>query len=635
MNNTIKKKEQTGEIKKPTDNIKITLKSYLESVLKQFGKVIDFNNPYVKALPENVVKEHKQKGIIEYSGKTYEYDVYKNKNQNYLVIKEIINSCLKAVKNFKTAPNNKSEDVPEAKMELYFENSIGKVSDKVILDKSAKSEYKDFNKAVNQSNNSIIVNLTPQSFTELRQEMNNKTVDTIYLLANAGRTNYNDDYESYTLLNANINNGRVIWANEYDEIPIGEDFIVKIDRKSKNKIPELFYGEVDLKNELHALMNNVEHFYKGRIEPFLYMGLMVMYWCWEEITTDRDGFPIAYTYGHSEEGKSLIQKICNNFYGFNRTDSAAGNSTANALAKKCSLYNSIPLYIDDLDKYATSRNSFENNLVAMYSGGTKEKMLDGNSFNNKPLCTSITISSNYMPTAKTKNINRLLPLYFPKNSIDKSLPQGLFPNNPKLSWLMVELSKIKRADMMQYIKNVEVKLGEATKHTHDRLTNNVSIAYAGLKYLECISGYELENSWNKVLEYFEWYLGLFEEILSPLEKLLQEFPYLIKEHKLVENRNFKIKDDNGKIILTIFAKECLNTYNQVIGYRDFEAFINPQEFREDLKASPYLVSKKNEKYGNHIKGQGYSVILDITERPDSHYIYNTAKSTINVLCRKN
>lgn len=220
------------------------------------------------------------------------YDIAWKRKVLCINISKCINASLLDVKFYQKIYNNKSVKPLEAKINLIFKLENGEISKLVVLDESAKTDIKAFYVALGKGNNPLIAKFNETSFYMFRELINQQTSANVLSFVNAGRRNY-ENFQGRLAKNAYMENGKIFPANEYGEVKIGKDFI-KLDNSHLAILPQIYTGSYDIKSELYKLLSQTEEIYKGRIEPFLCLGTVVLCMFLEEIWNERAGFPVLY-----------------------------------------------------------------------------------------------------------------------------------------------------------------------------------------------------------------------------------------------------------------------------------------------------------------------------------------------------
>ena len=615
---TLKAEEKL--IKNPLELVKIDFREYLNKISKDIPSKVSFGNPYIKNFPDNVNLPKSNRAIFNAANGTYLYNIYSKKGEKKIEIQKLINAIPKIVKYYHKIYNNKSVEPPEANIQLIFELETKELSEPVILNDKAKSDYKAFNTALNKSNNRIIAKLDDTSFFMFRDELNKITPTTALCFTNAGRVNYKIFVNGRLYSNGYIESDKIIPANEYGEIDTGNAYIT-LDKSKLAVLPELYLGDYNVKTELYKLLSQTEKIYKGRIEPFLCLGAAIMCVFLEEIWDELSGFPVVYLQGHTKQGKSLIQGVISNIYGYNKKRISTGDSTDTAIAMKCYCSNSIPICINDYDYFKAQSNHFENNIVHFYEAGVREKMKNGIEFNLQPVSSTAIYSSNYLPAVKPKIFNRLLPLYFPDNGLEPSAITKDYVNDIKRSRILAEVHKFNWEKISNLIEETEkFILSFNIFKSKDRESNNVAIAYAGLSLLEYIADYKLPEQEKLLFEYCEWYQNLFTQSISPVDVFLNTLPTLYHKKLLKRNTHFKLELIEGRVIFTFNTQECIKIFNLYCMQDDVDIKpIDTKTFAQDLNASKYFIKRVNKSYQH--KKQASSTILDITDSQNGKSFY--------------
>ena len=397
--------------------------------------------------------------------------------------------------------------------------------------------------------------------------------------------------------------------------------MITLDDSVRDRLPEFCLEDIDVKLILNDFFSKAEKIYKGRLDVLLAIGASAMTIFIDEIWQKRAGFPICYLYGATKQGKSILQGIISNIFGYSNKNVSMGNSTDNAIAMKCHRANAIPILINDFDVYKAQGNAFENNIVQFYEGGVREKMNDGSIMNRMPINTTANFSSNYMPANKPKIFNRLLTIYFPENGIAKEYIDDKFVNDRSRSRIIAEMLKYDTNYVLDYIDEIEKWLLQSKFLTSkDRESNNIAIAYTGLLLLECIAGYKLEEQEEKLQEYCKWYETLFETENEPIERFLNALPRLINTSKLKKGIHYHTEIKDFKFLLTFDFANCIAIYNEeFVCNGEFDKYIDKRTFGADIKNSEYFVTRGNHRF-NNAKGQAYSYTINVTNHEIARYI---------------
>lgn len=607
-------------INSPQDLAKKDFNKWLEKIQPSIPKLAHFGTNFILKLPKDVAEPNIKKVIFYYENCIYCYNfTYNGKSKTPTVtIKKVGNGIPFKIDLQQLISNNRTEEKPIAIIWLVFKLNNEKFSKPILLDNKAKTKYSDFILAANKSNNRLQFNLDDESFILLMEKINKQKAETTLVFKNAGSVNYlNFDGRLYQ--NSYVDSNGIIKANE-DNVVIVNDNAIKLDDRFKDKLPNMYLDKVDIKSLLQAFFSQAEHVYKNRLDIFLALGTSVMTVFINEIWQKRSGFPIIYLYGATKQGKSILQGIISNIFGYSNKNVSMGNSTDNAIAMKCHRVNAIPVLINDYDYYKSQGTSFENNIVQFYEGGIREKMYDGVVMNRMPINTTAVYSSNYLPCDKPKIFNRLLPIYFPENGIDTTFIDDKFVNDERRSIFIVELLKFPKEKIMAKIQEVENWILESKfLKNKDRESNNIAIAYTGLLLLEMISDYKFSDKEQRLRDYCEWYINLSRKGFTPVERFLNGLPTLVNSSKMKQGVHFFAEFKNNRFLFTFDFANCLVIYNEEFVKDDPNRYIDKRMFGEDLKNSKYFVSKGTNRFHN-AKGQAYSYTLDLTSHEVVPYL---------------
>lgn len=612
-------------VKSPLSLAKKAFFTWLEEIKPGIPKYVHFGTDWSIKLPNNIAEPDIKKGIFFYENCTYGCSqIYVGKSKTpTVIIKKLINGIPIKVDIRLLVSNNRTEEKPVATISVVFKLYNGNVSKPILLDNKGKTKFSDFVLAANKSNNRLQFNLDDESFILLMENINRQKEKTTLVFKNAGNVKY-APFDGRLYKNCYVDRNGIAEADEDGTVHVN-DVAIKLDDSYKDKLPMLYLGEVDVKNLLYEFFKQTERVYKNRLDVFLALGASAMTIFIDDIWQKCPGFPVIYLYGATKQGKSILQGIVSNLFGYSNKNVSMGNSTDNAIAMKCHRANAIPVLINDFDYYKSQGVAFENNIVQFYEGGVREKMYDGSIMNRMPINTTAIFSSNYLPCDKPKVFNRVLPIYFPENGIDTAFINDNFVNDERRSRVIAELMRFSINDVLAKIKDVENWLLQAKIFSSkDRESNNVAIAYVGLLLLETISGYTISEKESKLKDYCEWYSNLFASENTPVERFIKALPTLVNKSKMKKGIHYHAEMKDGKFLFTFDFANCINLYNDSLE-GDFTRFIDKRMFGADLKNSRYFVSRGNHRFSNS-KGQGYSYTLDLTSHEVVPYLQVWASS---------
>lgn len=367
MTNKVNKSIQA--VKTPLEFAKKDFATWLESTKTSIPKYAHFGTNWSIKLPKDVAEPDIKKEIFFYENCTYCY------SQNYVgkdktptvVIKKLVNGVPFKVDLQLLISNNRTEEKPVATICIVFKLNNGKLSKPILLDSRAKTKYSDFVHATNKSNNRLQFNLDDESFILLMEKLNKLKADTTLVFKNAGNVKY-QDFKGRLYQNCYISSNGIIEADE-DGIVHVDESAIKLDDSYKDKLPKLYLDEIDVKDLLQKFFSQAEQVYRQRFDVFLALGASVMTIFIDDIWQRYPGFPVIYLYGATKQGKSILQGIISNIFGYSNKNVSMGNSTDNAIAMKCHRANAIPVLINDFDYYKSQGVAFENNIVQFYEGG--------------------------------------------------------------------------------------------------------------------------------------------------------------------------------------------------------------------------------------------------------------------------
>ncbi len=624
------KKSKQKEVKNPLDLLKRTYQEFALAELEQCEPE-KLKQPIVRSIPDDVDKKSINHDLVEYKNSTFEFKIT-GKGEKSFVINRVLNGVVEKTIKIKSYANNKTEKHGAATIELQARTDKGTLTSPFSLGAKAKYRFDNFAESLSQTSNYLIADGDDKTVKLFRELLNKRCTDTITLLSNAGSIEF-ENLAGRIYKNAYTDGINTIWADENDVIVLSNGQKVMLDNSLGNNLPKLYQEEIDVSVCVSKLLSSMDKAFNGAIGPFLALGLGVMGVFTEKLWNSTCGFPTGFLYGKSKQGKGTIQNLINYIYGFDKTFLAMGNSTYRSINRKCNAYNSCMIHLHDMTSKAIRTEGFENNIVQSYENVVREKMQDGNRFNNLAQCSAMFVSSNYLPVQKEKMLNRILPIYFEPNMYNpKEMTE--YYNEPRyLSKILPELLKYNFDDILKMINESSTYFAQKLDVEESRESHNVAIAYTGLKLLEQIGNYSIPDIENKVIEYFEWYLSQFKELEEPVDAFLNHLHVLIEEQIIrFEEHIWLQKDKGGCSTLTIRTQNCLDKFNSYIGRVYADKFILPKEFELSVKASPYYIETKNKRYkpsNKRIPPVASSTFLNVTEFQNLYLIeseYNEFKN---------
>lgn len=602
------------EVNNPLDLIKI---SYSDFACKELEKCKPekLKQPIIRSIPDYVDKKSINNDLIEYKNSTFEFRVM-GKSEKSIVINRVLNAVIEKALKIKSYANNKTEKHGAATIELQAKTDKGTLTSPFSLGAKAKYRFDNFAESLSQTSNYLIADGDDKTVKLFRERLNKKCTDTVTLLSNPGSIEF-ESLSGRIYKNAYTDGFNTIWADENDVIVLPNGQNVMLDNSLGTNLPELYQEEIDISACVSKLLSSMDKAFNGAIGPFLALGLGVMGIFTEKLWKNTCGFPTGFLYGKSKQGKGTIQNLINYIYGFDKTFLAMGSSTYRSINRKCNAYNSCMIHLNDMTSKAIRTDGFENNIVQSYENVVREKMQDGNKFNNLPQCSAMFVSSNYLPVQKEKMLNRILPIYFEPNMYNpKEMTE--YYNEPRyLSKILPEMLKYNFDDILKMINEMSTYFANQLDVDESRESHNVAIAYTGLRLLEQLGNYSIIDIDKKSIEYFEWYLGQFKELEEPVDAFLHHLHVLIEEQIIrFEEHIWLQKDTGGCSTLTIRTQTCLDKFNSYIGRIYSDKFIQPKEFALSVKASPYYIKTENKRYktsNKRIPAVASSTFLNVTE----------------------
>ena len=515
--------------------------------------------------------------------------------------------------------NDKSGKKPLKYYLATLKNASGKIEKDVEISNNSKSDNKQFQTALNESYNDFSIYANEAVFKAFISEfISPKVASTVTLYTNAGRTpDGNILYE-----NALVRPNEIIWADKDGYIKTGENTYVKI-VESTNYLPKLTKSEKTGTEIAKDLMLNIKESWSNNVVlPLMVLGNMVMAIFYDDFIK-RFGAPTLILYGSSGSGKSTLVVVGLAIFGLTKEALTSGGSTAKSNEFFCSKYNCLNVCIDDVKAETLKSSNFITLVKGMYKGIPRTKMLPyGRGVEYIHTCSPLAYSTNETLPDLRELINRLNVVEIFGNNFDADkFKYHEFDNSnqnnlKELSLILPEFLKYtKESILAMYERNFEV-LKNNVKDTQKRVISNIAYAYTGAQMLSYISDVEFENLEEKVITYAQEQVEKYENIETPVDKLIQEFIVLYNSNEALKDIDFKVvgPTDNGEYHLrfhkaTLIAK--INNYfrfdkSKQIDEKSFTSYLEHDERNRTPKGGVTV------RLGEE-KSQKNSVSIDITD----------------------
>lgn len=219
------------------------------------------------------------------------------------------------------------------------------------------------------------------------------------------------------------------------------------------------------------------------------------------------------------------------------------------------------------------------------------------------ICSPLAYSTNDSLPDLKEVINRMnvIEIFGKVFKADKFKYHELNKENPdnlkELSLILPEFIKIPKNEVLGLYESVFEILKANVPDTQQRVINNIAYAYTGAILLLSIANVQVENLEAKVIEYAKKQIEKYENIKTPVDKVLAEIPILYELNVIEKDRHFKIAKVSveGKETLQVrFKKDVLISainkyYNNDKKKRiDESAFLsyakNHKRYRDDITA---------------------------------------------------
>ena len=241
-----------------------------------------------------------------------------------------------------------------------------------------------------------------------------------------------------------------------------------------------------------------------------------------------------------------------------------------------------------------------------------------------PPCSPFGFSSNYLPGENGEVLNRLLYLNTDNLKFDPKKYKYFGKGVKELSCVLPYFLEIGSDKITEMHDNIKDDLLKKYPTGSNRMLSQIAIAITGLYAFQQIAGNKVLNIpyKDKLPEYINNCITRFESAKNPIEKLLDAFPALIWKHRIVENKQFEIKQFNNITTLRFHKTAICLEYNSYIAEEASERINSRKIKNEDGENYKILIFNKSEK----INGVNQHIIeLDISNYPTTQLIIDACR----------
>jgi len=471
--------------------------------------------------------------------KTFLVSIHKNK----LKISRAANFIIIDVKECTLVYNDKSGKKPLKYYIVTLKNANGKIEKDVEIANNSKSDFKQFQTCVNSHYNDFMVSMTEAEFKAFVEAyISPKVASTVTIYTNAGFTSDgNILYE-----NALATKNGIIWAEEDGYIKKSDNTYEKI-AESTHYLPKLAKSVKTGQQIAFELLTNIKECWSIDVTlPLITLGNMVMAIYYNEFI-QRHGTPTLILYGETGTGKSTLVTVGLSIFGLSKEALTSGGSTAKSNEYFCSKYNCLNVCIDDVKGETLTSSNFTALIKGIYKGISRTRMLPyGRGVEYINTCSPLAYSTNETLPDLREVVNRLniVEIFGKTFEADKfkyhELDKSNNNNIKELSLILPEFLKYSVDDVIKLYNQVFDILEANVQDTQKRVINNIAYAYTGALMLIGISGVEFDNIQEKVIEYAKKQITKYENIKTPVEKLLSAIIILHQLGQLEKGTHFKI-----------------------------------------------------------------------------------------------
>ena len=202
-------------------------------------------------------------------------------------------------------------------------------------------------------------------------------------------------------------------------------------------------------------------------------------------------------------------------------------------------------------------------------------------------CSPLTYSTNESLPELKEVVNRMniIEIFGKVFKADKFKYHELNKENlEELSLILPELMKYPVKNVIKLYEEIFNKLENQVNDTQKRIINNIAYAYTGALLLKNISGIEIENLQSNVIEFAKNQVERYENIQTPVDRVLREILILQKLGIIEYDTHFrvmkaeynKVKEQhlrfNQGLILTLINKYYAGDKNKQINEQAFLSY---------------------------------------------------------------
>lgn len=505
------------------------------------------------------------------------------RNRKNLGIKLVANFIAKEVKECVLIYNDKSKQNSQKHYILTIKNADGQEVKDIEIANNSKSDFKQFQNVLDSSSNNFYINMKEAEFkTFFTQYISPLVATKLKVYTNAGLTD-----KGFLYKNALATPNGINWADENGVIKTDDGENVKV-VETTHCLPKLTKSLKTGQQIAKDLVTNIQECWSENIAlPMLTLGHMCMALFYNEFTQIH-GVPTLILYGDTGTGKSTLVTVGLSLFGLSKEALTSGGSTTKSNEYFCAKYNCCNVAIDDVKAETLLSSNFTTLIKAIYKGIARTKMLPyGKGVEYIHTCSPLTYSTNESLPELKEVVNRMniIEIFGKVFKADKFKYHELNKENlEELSLILPELMKYPVKNVIKLYEEIFNKLENQVNDTQKRIINNIAYAYTGALLLKNISGIEIENLQSNVIEFAKNQVERYENIQTPVDRVLREILILQKLGIIEYDTHFrvmkaeynKVKEQhlrfNQGLILTLINKYYAGDKNKQINEQAFLSY---------------------------------------------------------------
>lgn len=464
------------------------------------------------------------------------------KQKSKIKIKLVANFVVENVKECILLYNDKSGKTPLKYYLATLINSNNKIEKDIEIANNSKSDYKQFQTSLNQFYNGFSVNMTEAEFKAFVEKYISPNIaSNLTLYKNAGVISDN----KFIYENALVEGTKITWADDDGYIKTGENTYIKI-AKATHNLPKLAKNIKTGNQVANELMTNIIECWSDNIVlPLLTLGHMVMSIYFEDFVK-RYGVPTLLLFGDSGTGKSTLVTVGLSIFGLSKEAMTSGGSTAKSYEYFSANYNGMTICTDDVKAETLNSGNFIALIKGAYKAIPRTRMLPyGRGVEYINICSPLAYSTNEALPELKEIINRInvIEIFGKVFKADKFKYHELNHENlQELSLILPEFIKFSVKDVLALYEQIFEYLKANVPDTQQRVINNIAYAYTGALLLLSISNVEIQCLNDKVIDFAKIQIEKYENIKTPVDRVLESIITLAKLDYIEAGTHFKIED---------------------------------------------------------------------------------------------